>query len=148
MAKQIVSAAPGSQGVPWEDFKGKLFVFEPLEQEKAISTVHGVSDAVRANVWVILSKDGSKFEEFEDTLVFPKALQGQLRKEIGKSLVVGRLTQGEKKPGKNAPWLLADATDPDLKAASAFWAAKSVSGASSGDDGDEDEGYEDGEDAF
>lgn len=152
MGKQIVSAAPGSEGVKWEDYKGKLFVIEPLEFEQGLTTVHsktpGDTTAVRANVFVVQSKDGSKYEEFEDTLIFPKALQGQTRRQIG-SLVVGRLAQGEKKPGKNAPWVLSEASDTDLKAAGAFWAARSVSSASSGSNDDEGEGYEDeSEDSF
>ena len=152
MGKQIVSAAPGSVGITWEDFEGKLFVIEPLEVEKGLTTVHskapGDTDAVRANVWVVLSKDGSKFETFEDTLIFPRALQGQVRRQIG-SIVVGRLGKGEKKPGKNPPWVLAEATPADLKAASAFWSAHSLSSASAGADDDfsgDDAG--DDEDAF
>lgn len=141
MAKQIVSAAPGSAGIDWEDFKGKLFVVEPLDLEKAVKTQYGESDAVRANVYVLLGKD--KTEEFEDTLIFPRVLQSQTRRQIG-SIVVGRLEQGEAKKGQNPPWVFAEANASDLKKAADFWSKKSIGSAGA----DDDEGYEDDEDAF
>lgn len=152
MGKQLVGAAPAASGITWEEFEGKLLVIEPLEVEKGITTIHsktpGDTDATRANVYVILSKDGSKSEDFEDTLVFPKVLQGQLRKAVGTGVVFGRLVKGEKKPGKNAPWTLADPTAADSKAASAFWASKSLSSASAGADDEDDFDSEDDGDAF
>lgn len=151
MGKQLTAAAPASTGVTWEEFENKLLVIEPLELEKGITTVHsktpGDTDAIRSNVYVITKKDGSAAEEFEDTLVFPKVLQGQLRKVVGKGVVFGRLVKGEKKPGKNAPWTLADPTPADTKAASAFWASKALS-APAGTNEDDDEEYDEDEDAF
>jgi hypothetical protein len=151
MAKEIVSAVEGGQGVTWEDYKGKLFVVEPLEVEEDIQTVHGITDAVRGNVFVVLAKDGSKFEEFEDTLIFPKVLQSQVRRKIG-SLVVGRLTQGEAKRGQNPPWKLAEATEGDLSAAKAFLAGRmTTSAAKPSATEDESDGFGaegDDEDAF
>lgn len=141
MGKQIVSAAPGGAGIDWNDFKGKLFVVEPLEVEKDVKTVHGDSDAVRANVYVLLGKD--KQEEYEDTLIFPRVLQSQTRKNVG-SIVVGRLEQGEAKKGQNPPWVFAEATAADLKKAADFWSKKALSSGST----DEDDDYEDDDDAF
>lgn len=140
MGKQIVAAAPGGAKIAYEDFVGKLFVVEPLEVEHDIKTDYGVTDAVRANVWVLLGKD--KQEEFEDTLIFPRVLQGQTRRKIG-SIVVGRLSQGEAKKGQNPPWQLDVPTDGDLKKASDFLSKRALTGA----DVDEDEPGDD-EDAF
>ena len=136
MAKQIVSAAPGATGIPWEDFKGKLFVVEPLDFEKAVKTQYGESDAVRANVYVLLGKD--KQEEFEDTLIFPRVLQSQTRRQIG-SYVVGRLEQGEAKKGQNPPWVFAEATEADLKKAGDFLSRRSLVSAGADDDAPEDD---------
>lgn len=144
MAKQLVAATPGGDRIELADYEGKLLLIEPLEIERGIETTHGTADATRANVFVILSKDGSKYEEHEDVLLFQRVLQSQLRKVVGKSVVFGRLVKGEKKPGKNPPWTLADPTASDTSAASAFWASRSLAGASSassdeefdGDDGD------------
>jgi len=138
MAKNIVSAVPGGAGITWEDWKGKLIVIEPLELEHDVKTIHGVTDAVRGNVYVLTGP--GKSEDFEDTLIFPKILQSQTRRQIGK-LVVGRLTQGEAQKGKNAPWQLAEATPADLQKASTFWLAKGS--ADVGDDADEGEDDED-----
>lgn len=146
MAKQLVAAAPGGTRIELADYEGKLLVIEPLEVEKDIETTHGTADATRANVYVVLSKDGSKFEEHEDILLFQRVLQGQLRKAIGKTVVFGRLVKGEKKAGKNPPWVLADPTPADTSAASAFWTSRSLAGASSASDsaefgGDDDDSF-------
>lgn len=139
MGKQIVGAVPGGSGIEYGDFLNKLFVVEPLEVEKGISTVHGEKDAVRANVYVLVSKD--RTEEFEDTLIFPKVLQSQVRRQIG-SLVVGRLGQGEAKRGQKPPWVLAEPSAGDLKKAADFWSSRSMSAVSAEDDEDyaEDDG--------
>lgn len=151
MGKQVVAAAPGGTKVEWADFEGKLFVIEPLALETGITTVHSIekgdTDAVRANAWVLKSKDGSKYEEFEDTLVFPRVLIGQLRKAIGKSVVVGRLikdTENQRR-GQKPPWKLADPSEADMKAASSFWAERSMSAPAGSDDDDD---YTDDEDSF
>jgi hypothetical protein len=142
MGKQIVGAVPGGSGIEYESFLGKLFVIEPLEVEKGISTVHGEKDAVRANVYVLLGKD--RQEEFEDTLIFPKVLQSQTRRQIG-SIVVGRLGQGEAKRGQKPPWILAEPTAGDLKKAADFWSARSVSAVAADDDDSYDEGDDEGD---
>lgn len=136
MGKQIESAAPGGERIEWANFDGKLFVVEPLEVEKDISTVHGTSDAVRANVAVLLGKGNA--EEFEDTLIFPKVLQSQTRRKIGR-IVVGRLTQGEAKRGQNPPWVFAEASAKDLKAAQAYLNSQAVTSADDDDDEDDDD---------
>lgn len=139
MGKQIVAAAPGGGGIEWAEYKGKLLVVEPLEVEKDVKTIHGETDAVRANVYVVLGKD--KHEAFEDTLVFPRVLQSQIRRKIG-SVVVGRLDQGEAKRGQNAPWVLAEASPADLKKAADFWSSMSLGGS------DDDDDYVDDDEAF
>lgn len=143
MVKDIVSAAPGGSGIDWKTLHKKLLVIEPLELEKDIKTVHGLSDAVRANVYVLTGPDSH--EEFEDTLIFPKILQSQTRKQIDK-IVVGRLTQGEAKKGQDPPWVLAEANDADLSKARKFLASQMTSSAAAtadesdgfADDGDEE----------
>lgn len=147
MGKQIVSATPGGSFISWESFKGKLFVIEPLGVEKDIKTVHGLSDAVRANIYVLLGKD--KSEDFEDALIFPRVVQGQTRKAVG-SIVVGRLDQDveNQKKGQDPAWILREATPGDLKKAGDFWSKKSIKSASGGDDDDEYDEDEDDEDSF
>lgn len=155
MGKTVTAAAPGGSPVPFADLEGKLLVVEPLSLETGITTVHskerGDTDAVRANVWVVRSKDGSKFDEYEDTLIFPRVLIGQLRKAIGKSVVVGRLikdTENQKR-GQNPPWKLAEPSAADLKVGAEFYAARSMSGAGADEDYDSDDEFGgDDEDAF
>lgn len=141
MVKEIVSAAPSVSFV-WEDYKGKLLVIEPEGVERLTTSFSNGKevDAVRAVIHVVLSKDGSKSETTEDVLIFPTAIVNQTKRQVGK-VVVGRLTQGENKKGK-PPWLLAEASEQDMKAATAFLAQYVASTPSSADDEDE-EGFDD-----
>lgn len=114
-------SAPSS-GIKWENHKGALLVVEPLSFESGIQTSFGVADAVKANINVI---DGpGAGETFDDCLVFPKLLTAQLKNQIGQK-VLGRLTQGQAKPGQSAPWLLAEASTDDIAKAEA-WVAQNA----------------------
>jgi hypothetical protein len=124
--KQIVGATAGGSGIDWNDYLGKLVLFEPLDHEKDINTVHGTSDAIRANVYVLLGP--GKVEEIEDTLIFQRVMQGQLKRQIG-SVVVGRITQGEAKRGQSAPWVISEPNDTDLKRGVDFWNSRTVQAA-------------------
>lgn len=108
---EFVSAAPPSGGIKFDDYKGTLLVIEPLSVEAGIQTAYGSADAVKANVYAITGPGSS--DDYEDCLIFPKVLAGQLKSQIGKK-VVGRLGQGQAKPGQSAPWLLEPAGDDDL----------------------------------
>lgn len=122
--KKLEAATPGG-GLPvWADLQGKLLVVEPLEFEQGVKTQNGVTDAVRGNIFAINAK-GEVLESFEDTLIFPKALVSATRRKID-SLVVGVLTQGEKSPGKNAPWLLSPPNDKHMAAAARWLASESA----------------------
>jgi hypothetical protein len=114
---EFVSAAAPSGGINWTDLNGKLLIVEPLGVEDGIQTVHGSSSAVRANVYALTGPDTA--DEYPDTLVFPKVLQGQLKNQVGKK-VVGRLGQGQAKPGQSAPWLINEATAEELEKAKAY----------------------------
>lgn len=111
-------ASPGTAaGIDWKALNGALLLITPLAVEEGIKTVHGDSSAVRANV---IALDGEKKgEEFNDTLIFPKVLQGQLRSRVGQK-VLGRLGQGNAKAGQSPPWLLAEATEDDKKVGLAY----------------------------
>lgn len=114
-------ATPASSvGFVWEDHKAVLLIIEPHALETGIITSFGDKDAVRATIRVVDGTDAG--EVYEDSLVFPKALIGQLKSSIGKK-VLGRLTQGVAKPGQKPPWLLADPTPADIVAAKASLAA-------------------------
>lgn len=110
--------APSSTtGIQWADHNGALLLIEPLGFEAAIPTQFGDSSAVRANVSVL---DGTGANTvFKDTLIFPKVLQNQVKNSETK-FVLGRLAQGEKKPGQSPPWKLTEATDGDKTTARTF----------------------------
>lgn len=110
-------------GIDWKALNGSLLLVKVHAVESDIQTVHGPSAAVRADVHVV---DGDLADTvYTDTLVFPKVLQSQLKPSIGKgeSLVLGRLGQGNKKPGQSPPWTLAPASDGDKAAGKAYYDA-------------------------
>ncbi len=106
-------ADPGSStAVEWSDLNGSLLLLTVHGIERDIATVHGVSDAISADVVVL---DGPKRgEKYDTALVFPKLLQSQLRSRVGQK-VLGRLGQGEAKRGQSAPWQLNAATEDDKR---------------------------------
>lgn len=116
----IVSAPPPSGGIDWKDLKGRLLVIKPSAVERGIQTQYGVSDAVRADVVALIGP--GEVSEHNDTLVFPKVLQGQLRGQLGNT-VVGRLAQGQAKGNQDPPWVLDEATADDLSKARDFLSA-------------------------
>ena len=112
MSEFISAGAPvSSDRLDWNTAKGSLMVVEPTSIEVGVQTVHGPSDAVKADVHVITGPGTS--DDFEGVLIFPKVLQAQLRGQIGQK-VVGRLNQGKAEAGKSAPWVLDAATADDL----------------------------------
>jgi hypothetical protein len=106
-------AAPGSgDKLPLADLLGSLLLFTVDKVNVGIVTEFGETDAVGCAVAAL---DGpNKGTVYADTLIFPRVLQSQLRHAVGGGKVLGRLAQGLKKPGKNAPWILEDPTEDDI----------------------------------
>lgn len=117
-ANPFAAPAPASGGVDLKTLNGALLIIKPHSVEENIKTSFGDSSAVRADLYVVDGPNGG--DAHEDTLLFPKMLQGQLKSRIGQ-LVIGRLGQGQAKPGQSAPWILQDATAADIAAGAAFW---------------------------
>jgi hypothetical protein len=114
------SPPASAAGISWEDLNGALLLFTVHSVERDVNTQFGVTDAVRSTVVVLDGPNAG--DKREDTLVFPKALQGQLRPKVG-GMVLGRLGKGTAKSGQSAPWLLAEYTEQDAKVAQE-WLAK------------------------
>lgn len=108
------SAPASTQGIDLKTANGHLLLISPIEAVTGVTTVHGPSDAIRADV-----VDLDSGEEFTDILIFPKVLQGQLRSKVGEK-VLGRLGQGVAKPGQSAPWTLNAFSPDDAKKAQAW----------------------------
>lgn len=108
--------APPAKGsmVDWADLLGSLLIIDVEGVEHDIPTVHGnAENVVKATVTVV---DGAKAGEvYPNTLIFPLVLVSSLSPRVG-SKVLARLTQGEAKPGKSAPWVLNDPTEEDVAA--------------------------------
>jgi len=111
----------GSGSLDLEALKGSLLLFTPRAVEN-VSTSFGPKDAIRGDVVAV---DGpAKGEQLADVLVFPSVLVSQLREAAGTGrMVLGRLTQGNAKPGQKPPWRLDDPTEQDKTAGRAWLAA-------------------------
>lgn len=118
-------AAPGA-GVKWETLSGRLVLVQPHSLETNILTTFGTADAVRADVVVLDGPEAGT--KYDDTLIFPKVLQSQLKNRVGEK-VLGRVSQGQAKPGQSAPWMLTEATEADIKVGVAWLEKTSVSSA-------------------
>lgn len=119
----FVTASAPSGGIKWEDHKGALLLIEPLTFEPQVVTAFGAADAVKANVRVI---DGAGApDSYDETLIFPKLLVSQTKTQIGNK-IVGRLTQGQAKPGQSAPWLITSEVDPGDIAKAEAWVAQNA----------------------
>ena len=106
-----------SSGFTFEDHSGALLIVEVLAVETDIPTTFGDKDAVRANITVV---DGDhQGDVYSDTLIFPRVLIGQLRSNEGQQ-VLGRLSQGNAKPGQKPPWRLEDPTPADVALAEKY----------------------------
>jgi hypothetical protein len=113
-------AAPGGDEVPLNDLLGALLLFTVKEHLPEMETVHGPARPVSCAIAVL---DGDhKGDTYPDALMFPRVLISQLKHAVGGGKVLGRLTQGEKKPGKNAPWKLDDPTEDDKATARKYLA--------------------------
>lgn len=105
-----------SAGITWSDLKDRLLLIKVHEAGIEMDTQFGKSTAVRADV-IVLDGDVSEiWTEYNDTLIFPKVLQSQVKSKVG-GMVLGRLGQGEAKKGQSAPWKLAPNTEADAKVA-------------------------------
>lgn len=123
----FVSPPPASEGDRFKpaDHSGRLLLITPKEVKYGFKegVMEKPDDVVRADV---VALDGGDIapEVFVDTLFFgalSAALRRTMEQKPGKK-ALGRLGQGTKKPGKNAPWILADATDSDRSAARRYLA--------------------------
>lgn len=100
-----------TEGVKVADLNGHLLIVTPVEYKTGINTVNGVAEAIEVSV-----VDLDTNEEHHSLLWFNVALRNALKPLIGNK-VLGRIGQGAAKPGKNAPWVLLDATgDPSAVA--------------------------------
>ncbi len=100
----FASPAAASTGPKPADLQGQLLIFKPIEYRSGIETVNGPADAISCDV---INLDSG--EAHSDVLFFNIAIRNALRPLIGQR-VLGRIQQGVAKPGKTAPWIIADAS--------------------------------------
>src|SRR6266487_1158715 len=113
---QQPSAAGDQVKIP--ELLGSLVLVYVRDYCEGIVTTFGPSDAVAVDLHVL---DGpQKGEDYQNTLIFQKALIGSLRGAIGGDPVLGRIGQGTAKPGQSPPYILTPYTEQDAALATAW----------------------------
>lgn len=102
------------------EHNGALLLFFPTDYRTDIPTQHGTADAVESK---IVNLDTGQV--LENTMVFGRALVGQLKNAAPDGMVLGRLGQGQNTKG-NPPWMLFSHTEQDVARAEAWIAANPV----------------------
>lgn len=94
----------GSSDYKFTDFLGELLLIRPTGEDVMQTKISAETEVVRADV-IRLDNEN---EQVEDLLVFQSALIRNLRKVLRgpNEWVLGRLSMGEAKNGKSAPYIL------------------------------------------
>lgn len=95
---------------------GSLLAIQVTDVVEDVETEYGSRDVIVGTVHVIDASSRRISATFEEAWLFGTVLFSQMKKKKGR-LVLGVLEQGEKRPGKKAPWRLGDASDDQEAAA-------------------------------
>lgn len=139
------SEAPASDGWKFsvEENIGGLFVIEPKEEGEIENQFGpGMSKYIEADVTEIDLDNVEESETHESVWIFPAWIQGSIRHAIADGgMVLGRLQQdADKGRGNNAAWVLEDADDEDIEAATAWLNQRNRSKLGSASGSSDDEG--------
>lgn len=102
---------------------GNLLLFFPTEIRRGIKTSNGDSDAVSCSRVVNLDTG----RVLHNTLIFGTALVPNIGGGAPDGVVLGRLGQGEGKPGQSKPWILLPHDEQELHRAQ-DWLARDAQG--------------------
>lgn len=105
------------------DHNGSLLLFFPTEVRRGIKTSNGDADAVSCSRVVNLNTG----RVLHNTLIFGTALVPNIGGGAPDGIVLGRLGQGEGKPGQSKPWILLPHDENDLRLAQQ-WLAQDAAG--------------------
>lgn len=109
------SLPPAPSEIQISDLVGTLVLVRPTEVIEEMQTEIGKAEnVVRADITAV---DGELSGQlFEDVLVFQTALKRALLKVLDgpNPLLLGRIEMGQKKPGKNAPYLFGKPDEDDI----------------------------------
>lgn len=108
----------GGGGAKIAEDLGAALLVRPTELRENMTTAHGITDAIQAD-WIVL--DGpNQGQVREGSLIFQTALLSDLKRILSNPatpFMVGVLTMGEAKAGKNAPFLFASPDDDQVSLA-------------------------------
>jgi hypothetical protein len=125
MGYNIVQPAIPNADDKWTaaEHHGNLLLFFPTEIRRGIKTSNGEADAVSCSRLVNL--DTGRI--LHNTLIFGTALVPNIGGGAPDGVVLGRLSQGEGKPGQSKPWILLPHDEQELHRAQ-DWLARDAQG--------------------
>jgi hypothetical protein len=89
------------------DLIGHLVLWYPTEHRQEVNTIHGVKDAVIADL--VDLTDGTKYS---NAMFLQSALIGTLKRNVGTGRpMLGTVAKGEAKKGQAAPYILVPGDD-------------------------------------
>lgn len=125
MTYRIVQPAIPNADDKWTaaEHNGSLLLFFPTEVRRGIKTSNGDADAVSCSRVVNLNTG----RILHNTLIFGTALVPNIGGGAPDGVVLGRLGQGEGKPGQSKPWILLPHDENELRMAQ-DWLARDAQG--------------------
>ena len=113
MTYQIHQPAVPNADDKWTaaEHNGNLLIFFPTEVRRGIKTTNGDADAVACSRVVNLDTG----RVLHNTLIFGTALVPNIGPGAPDGVVLGRLGQGEGKPGQSKPWILLPHDEAELR---------------------------------
>ena len=129
-AKPSEAPAGGDGFKLTEEGRDRLLLITPLREDEVPAYGKAGKNGEKqriivADVVVINEKRPEKSEEHSNVWIFPAYVQGALRGYIGERRVLGRLRNTEDTTGETSEaggyyWVLEDATEEDVEAATAY----------------------------
>jgi hypothetical protein len=115
-----------TEGLRVADQIGQLILFIGITLEENFQTQYGVSNVARVQLAIPLTGDDAG-EVYTDSLIFGAVLVPRLVEFLpDRNIMLGRIEQGDAKPGQSAPYLLARPTE-DEETSSNKWLVENIS---------------------
>ncbi len=113
MSQDPFASGGSDYGPKPPELLGRLLLCYVTDHRTGVMTVNGERDPVDIDPLVILDEDNPQDSEATATSFLQAKLVAKLKLHVGKRPFLGRMAIGEAQQGRNAPYVLTDATEAD-----------------------------------